>query len=139
MMGAAALLTVWGWHKGAPAVPALALIGYVLVRAAVMWVPPVVAEIAVCTIWLLIAFLMMYKEAWIPGFFYTLSGAVYPLFLIFGVRLGYLSPPSILGDVFAICALLGIGGGLAALDNSSADPDRSVHWFSAYSLGLAPR
>ncbi len=138
-MGAAALLTVWGWLKGAPTIPALALSGYVLVRLALNLLSPVGHEIAVCTIWLFIAFLMMYKEAWIPGFFYTLSGAVYPLFLIFGVRLGYLSPPNILAEVFAICALLGIGGGLAALGSSGVDPDRPVSWFSAYSLGLAPR
>jgi len=138
-MAAAAMLLVWGASRGVWAVPALALSAYIGTRLVMGATPPALHEVAVCSLWLCIASCMMYTRAWVPGFFFTLSALTYPVLLIFGARIGYLAPSSIIGDVFAALGLLSIGGGLAGLSDAAGDPDRSLGWLAAHSLGVAER
>lgn len=139
MMGGAAVLTLWGIVQGAAVVPALALLGYVFVRCVIMFTPDGFHEIGVCTSWLLIAAVMMYVKAWVPGFFYVLSGLTYPLLLVIGIRISYLGLSPVIAEVFAICALLSIGGGLYGMAHSAGDHSGLLSRLSAHSLGMASR
>lgn len=141
-MIACAGLTIVGWRKRAWRVPALALLGFVLMRANIGLLPPAAHEIAGCALWLCIAAAMMYARAWVPGFLLSLSALAYPAFLVFGVRIEYLGLSPIVADVFAILAILAIGGGILGLA-SHPDPPRHrgglLGRLALASVGMAAR
>lgn len=138
-MGTAFVLTMWGLWRGAYAVPLLVFLGYVAMRGVIWGLDAELHEVAGCLVWLVIASLLMERGAWVPGFFYALSGLAYPVLLLFGARLAYLSASAIVAEIFAICALCAIGGGLAGLAHSGSDGVRVLHWLAAHSLGVAAR
>ena len=137
-MGAAFLLTLWGIMRGAYAVPLLVLSGYVAMRGVIWGLDASLHEVAGCMVWLVVSFLLMQRGAWVPGFFYTLSGLAYPVLLLFGARLAYLSASAIIAEIFAIAALGAIAGGLAGLAYPDHDGPRVLHWLTPRSLGVAP-
>lgn len=139
LMGAAALLTVWGAALGAWKAPALALIGYIGARAVIMGVPEWTHEVALCTLWLSITAAMGYNGAWVPSFFYTLSACTYPALLIFGVRLEYLGLSAIVAECFAVLALLSIGGGLGGVAFAGRNHARFTDWLAVNAVGMAAR
>ena len=111
-------------------------------RIAVETIPATTAwdEIAVCTIWLNFAALMMYCRAWVPGFLYALSALTYPAFVTFGLYIGWLALPNIIAEVFAVFALLFIGGGIGGLllsSRSSGNNRRRSDRLAVASLGVA--
>lgn len=138
-MGAAFGLTLWGALRGAHMVPLIVFLGYLAMRGVIWGLDADLHEVAGCLVWLVVAFALMQRGAWVPGFFYTLSGLAYPALLIFGGRLAYLSASAILAEVFAIAALGTIAGGLAGLAHSHDDGPRALHWLSSHAVGMAPR
>lgn len=139
-MGAAALLTIWGARHGAWVVPALALLGYVLMRVVVLLPPDGWREVATCTLWLCLAAVMMYHGGWVPGFFYGLSGLTYAALLPLGFRIEYLGLAPVIAEGFAIAALLSIGGGIYGLaHHPGGDSDRSVDRLASAAAGVAAR
>lgn len=137
-----ACLMLWGARHGAWLIPALALGGYVGMRAIIWGLPSGWHEVAGCTLWLCVAAAMMCFKGWVPGFFYALSGLTYPVMLIFGFRIEYLGLSPIIAEVFALLALLSIGGGIAGLarhNHAAGDPDRPISWVVSYSAGVATR
>jgi hypothetical protein len=114
-MGFAAILTLLGWRLGPWHVPALALLGYVLMRGVILFVPDWLHEIAGCTLWLCIAMAMGYKGGAVPGLLYAASALTYPVLLTFGYRMEYMGLSPIIAEAFAVCALLWIGGGIGGV------------------------
>ena len=138
-MGAAFALTMWGLWRGAYVAPLLVFLGYVAMRGVIWGLDAELHEVAGCLVWLVVAFLLMERGAWVPGFFYALSGLAYPVLLLFGARLAYLSASAIVAEIFAISALGAIAGGLAGLAHSADDGARILRWLTAHSLGVAAR
>jgi hypothetical protein len=131
-------LTVWGYARGAWIAPALALAGYVGMRGVMWGLPQTWHEVAACTLWLLVATAMMYHRAYVPGFFYALSGLCYPVFLLIGFPMEYMGVSLIFAEGFAALALLGIGGGIYGMaDRSASDRDRLLHRGEAVAVGMA--
>lgn len=119
-------LTAWGAAQGRATVPALVLACYLLHRALPFVAPDGWLEVASCTLWLCFCIVMAYLGGGVPAFFYTLSAITYPIFLIFGVRISYMGLSPIVAEVFALLALLSIGGGLAGVvPHSVGDLPRS--------------
>ena len=122
-----AALTIWGAviGRGAWAVPALALLAYAGVRAIVSHLPPSAHEVAVCAFWLCVCLVMVkLPSGALPAFFWTLSALTYPVLLIWGVRIDWLSPSPVLAEIFAACAIVSVGGGLRGM---ASDPGGGVH------------
>jgi hypothetical protein len=139
LMGIAALLTLWGWRVGAIAIPLLALVGYVGMRAVVQ-LPPAYIEVVGAAWWLVICALMLGKGGEIPAFFYALSALTYPVMLIFGFRMSYMGLSPIVAECFAALALLSIGGGIYGVASGSiGDRTGLVAWAASHSAGVAPR
>jgi len=138
-MGTAFLLSIAGWRHGVWLIPALALLGYIGMRGVMNWVPLEYLEVAACTLWLLIASVMMYNSGWVPGFFYSLSALTYPAFLLFGFRIEYLGLSLIVSEIFAVLALLSIGGGIVGMANTDSGPSRLLSRLAPYSVGMAAR
>lgn len=132
-------LFAWGWLRGAWEIPALALGGYVAMRAIVTYVPPNYIEVVGCASWLFFAAIMIARGGAIPGFFYALSALTYPVLLIFGFRLHYMGLSPIIAEAFAVMALLSIGGGIYGVATASPDNPRPLHWIKAHSVGVAAR
>ena len=133
-------LTVWGYMRGAWIAPALAFAGYVGMRGIMWGLPSAWHEVAACSLWLCVASLMVYNRAYVPGFFYALSGLCYPVFLLIGFPMEYMGVSLIFAEVFAACALIGIGGGIYGMDSFvSGRPDRPLHRTPNFGAGLAPR
>ena len=143
IMGASALLLVWGLRVGSWQVPAVIFATYCVVRAIVMYMPIQIHEVAICLAWMAAAFCLGRMAAWLPCFFYALSGLTYIAWMIFGVRIEYMGISPITAEIFAICALLSVGGGLYGLSASHSSPTSHgggvLHRISAYSLGVAAR
>ena len=143
IMGATLALLVWGLRVGGWQVPAVIFATYCVVRAIVMVMPVTLHEIGICAAWLGAATIMLSLKAWLPGFFYILSGLTYPAFLTFGVRIEYMGMSPIVAEVFALCALVSVGGGLyglsASYNSPTSDGGGVLSRVSAYSLGVAPR
>lgn len=145
MMGLAGVLTIAGVMvgRGAWIVPALALGGYVATRIVVETVPATSAwdEIIICAVWLCVSGLMMYAKAWVPGALYALSAMTYPAFVVFGLHIGWLAPPNIIAEVFAILALVFIGGSIGGTiyrPRSRRHLRRPDNRMVPHSLGMAP-
>lgn len=143
VMSIAGILTIAGTlaGNGAWRAPLIALFAYIATRIAVENIPSTETwdEISVCTIWLCASAFMMYHRAWVPGVLFTFSALTYPIFVIFGIHIGWLSLPNIIAEVFAGLALISIGGRISGviLSSSSGNSCRSDNWFLAHSLGLA--
>lgn len=141
-MGLCALLLVWGIGVGAWRVPAVALTAYVVVRLWVTRADPATHEIGIAMIWIA-ACLVLYKlHFYIPATAFLLSAATYPALYILGFRLEYLGLMAVIAELFAIVALLSIGGGLGTLTfNHSSDSRHSgiIHNLAHYSLGIQAR
>lgn len=138
LMGVTALLTAWGAYAGAWKVPALALLGYILMRGVVSL--DAYQEIVACALWLFIAAGMVKIGGAIPGFFFALSALVYPALFIVGFRIEYMGLIAVLADGFAILALLSIGGGYLGMAHYSPDRDSGIlAWIADHALGVAVR
>ena len=109
-MGAAALLTFWGAFRNAWEAPFIMLMGYVGTRIVVQLVNTPFLEVSICALWLCVAAVMVYRGFAIPGLLLTFSALSYPVFLTFGLRLEYMAITPIVADIFAVCAMVWIGG-----------------------------
>ena len=137
-MGFTIILTLLGWRHGAWQVPALALAGYVGMRGVMMLLPASIHEVAGCTLWLCVAVAMGYKGGAVPGLLYAGSALTYPVLLIFGYRLEYMGLSPIIAEVFAISALLWIGGGIGGMViNANRDMHRPMVGSAGHSASLA--
>lgn len=133
-------LTVWGYFRGAWIAPALAFAGYVGMRGVMWGLSPTWHEVASCTLWLIVAGLMMYNRAIVPGFFYALSGLCYPVFLLVGFPMQYMGVSLIFAECFAALALLSIGGGIYGMaGNPDHNTSRPIYRATPASVGLAMR
>lgn len=139
IMAIVATLTLWGWFRNAWEVPAIALCGYIAMRAIVTYTPEAYIEVAACTSWLFFAAIMVSRGGAIPGFFYTLSALTYPALMVFGFRLHYMGFSPIIAEVFAAFALLSIGGGIYGMADTRVGYSRFLGWLSHHSVGMAPR
>lgn len=140
LMAVTAGLALWGWRHNAWEVPVVALSGYVAMRFVVNFTPASYTEIAGCASWLFFAYIMLRLGAWVPGFFYALSALTYPALLVFGFRLEYMGLTPVIAEIFAVLALISIGGGIYGVANS-ANPDgpRVLSWITSHSVGVAAR
>lgn len=138
-MALTAGLTLWGWRNGAWEIPALALAGYVGMRAVMAWVPAEYIELSACTLWLMIAAIMVFRGGDLPGFLYALSALTYVVFLTFGFPIKYMGLSPIIAESFAALALLCIGGGIYGMANPAGHSFRSLAWVQNHSVGMARR
>lgn len=143
VMGASALLLAWGLRLGAWQVPFVIFATYCVVRGIVMFMPVSLHEVTICAAWLGASAIMLLLKAWLPGFFYILSGLTYPAFLVFGVRMEYMGISPIVAEAFALCALLCVGGGLygmASTDRAAGSHGGGIlSWLAPSALGVAAR
>lgn len=133
-----AIILLFGLRYGAWLAPLIVLAGYAAMRGVIAQVPVELHEIAGCTLWLLVGAVLCYKGAWVPGFFYTLSGMTYPALLVFGFKIEYMGLSPIIAAIFGLCALLGMGLGILAL-SPLADNYRSLDRWADLTLGVATR
>lgn len=139
----AALLVAWGlWvGKGAWRAPAAILAGYGAMRAVMTYAADPVQEHAAFLVWAVAAIVLIYNlKAWLPGVCYLLSGATYPVFVLFGFPIEYIGLAPIVAEMFALFALISMGGGLydrRPLARSSALPAGN-HTFLARAATGAP-
>ena len=139
-MVAAAALSVWGYRSGAWLAPVLTLSGLIGMRVIIWGLDPALFEIAACTLWLCIGAALMYKGAWVPGFFVTISGLSYAALMLAGFRIEYLGFLQIIADVLFWLAMLSIGGGLLASSrNFGAGNLGFLDRFVVATLGVAAR
>ena len=139
-MLACAGLSYWGYRAGAAFAPALLLAGLVGMRGVIWGLEPDLHEVAACTLWLCIGFVLMYKGAWVPGFFVTLSGLSYAGLLLVGLRIEYLGLLPIIADLLFWLAFLSIAGGLLASHRHvSAGHSGFLDRVSIATLGMASR
>lgn len=113
-MGFTAILTVWGWTMGAGMwrVPAAVLAGYVATRF-VMWTFDHPATLfALFLVWASVAGYLAHREAWIPCIAFLLSGSVYPVGFLLGLRIEYLGLLPLSADILAVLALIIMTGGM---------------------------
>ena len=132
-------LILWGWRHDAWVAPALALLGFVLMRINVSYTSLELTEVVGGFAWLLIACGLLYCGAAIPAFFFALSALTYPVLLTFGFKIEYMGLTPIIADLFAVLALLTIGGGIYGMANPGGNRSRLVHWVQYYSAGMALR
>lgn len=140
-MGVAALLVLFGARHGVAIVPAIILAAYIAMRGIIAYVPTPFIEVAGCTLWLICAAILCYKQAWVPGFFFALSGLTYPVLLVFGFRIEYMGTAPIIAAIFGMLALLGVGGGILGVSGNTAPHDSGGYFdrLAHYSLGMASR
>lgn len=110
--GIAVALTFWGWRHDAWQIPAIAVVGYVGMRAIVISVDPNYHEITGCMWWLVICCWLALFGGFAPALLYAASALTYPVMLLFGFRMEYMGLSPIIAEVFALLALLSIGGGI---------------------------
>jgi len=137
-MTIAALILLFGLRYGAWMAPLVVLAGYAAMRGVITFAPSALHEVVGCTLWLMVGALLCYKEAWVPGFFYTLSGLTYPALLLAGFRIEYMGLSPIIAAGFGLLALLGMGVGLLAL-GSNGDQLRFLDRVPYPTLGMASR
>lgn len=136
--------TVWGAFVGSWKAPALVLCGYLGMRGVIWGLDPIAHEVAGFLVWAVVAALLYRVKAYIPGLIYLISGAVYPLMVLFGFQIEYLGLAPIIADVIALFALIAMGGGLyeRSLNTSRRSDGRLIRrlgtFFSDASLGMAP-
>lgn len=108
--GIAVCLLLWGIRNGAWELPALAVVGYIGMRAIVHTVAQPYVEVTGCAWWLVICFCLASFGGYLPALLYAASALTYPVMLLFGFRMEYMGLSPIIAEVFALLALLGIGG-----------------------------
>jgi hypothetical protein len=120
-MGATSVLMAFGIYlgRGAWVVPLIILFGYVATRVLVgaLALESPRLEYSVGTVWLAVAALLILNGAYLSALLFAASGAVYPVMFAMGYRIEYLGLAPILAEVFAVLALLCIGGGMGGLYN----------------------
>ncbi len=140
-MGASALLTAWGYLVGAWKAPLAILCGYIGMRGVMWGLEPEVREVAAFLVWAFVAIQLYRVKAWVPCVAYLCSGVVYPMLLIFGFQIVYLGIAPIIAELFALAALISMGGGLYERSISMGDGVGSRRRFgsvlSVVSLGVA--
>ena len=95
-----------------------------------------------CTVWLSCAAFLCYKGAWVPGFFYALSGMTYSALIMVGVRIEYMGLSPIIAAIFGLLALIGMGSGILGLalgSNTRLGGSGFLDRFHDYTLGMATR
>ncbi len=139
--GAAAILTAWGYVVGSWKAPFAILCGYAAMRGVMTWVDPSAREVAAFLVWALVAIQLYRVKAWVPCLAYLCSGVVYPALLIFGFQIVYLGLAPIIAELFALAALISMGGGLYERSISNSNPGSYRRRFgsvlSSVSLGMA--
>jgi len=139
-MTISALLLLAGLRYGGWVAPLIVFAAYASMRLLVSITPASLIEVAGCTLWLVFAFLLCYKGAWVPGFFYTLSGLTYPALLLVGFRIEYMGLSPIIAAVFGLLALAGMGGGIFAMAiGPHMDSSRFLCRLPTHTLGVATR
>ena len=108
-------LIVAGVRVGAHRVPALVLLGYLAARLWITFGSPVAHEVGMGLIWAIVAMGLIKLHSYIPATAFLLSGATYPSLKLLGFQLEYLGLMAVIAELFAVVALLGIGGGIAGL------------------------
>lgn len=142
--GTAALLFAFGlWvGNGAWKAPLIVLCAYAAMRAIMTYAADPVQEHAAFLIWVVAASALAAIRAWVPALAYFCSGATYPVMQLFGFPIEYLGLAPIIAELFAMAALISMGGGLydrRPYTRSAADVRaRSGSVLSRVSLGLAP-
>ncbi len=143
LMGVAAALTFWGTFVNSWRAPLIVLCGYLGMRGVIWGLDRDVWEIGAFTVWAVGAIMLYRTKAWIPGTAYLCSGVVYPFFLLFDVRIAYHGLAPIVAELFALFALISMGGGL--YERTRMGSDRSARGgvgrfgtiWSNVSLGVA--
>lgn len=140
MLSIAAALCIWGRRHGAWVWAALAVAGYIGMRAIIYSTPQQVVELSACMWWIVIACCMAVAGGFLPALLYAASALTYPVMMIFGFRIEYMGLSPVVSELFALLALLSIGGdihGKSRKHNStsgcSGDTNRQV----AYSHDMA--
>lgn len=139
--GAAGILTVWGYLVGSWKAPLAILCGYFAMRGVMWGLDPSVREIAAFSVWALVAIQLYRVRAWVPCLAYLCSGVVYPALLVFGFQIVYMGLAPVIAELFALAALISMGGGMYERTISTRNPDRHSLGFgrvlSSVSLGMA--
>ena len=125
-MAMTAGLVLWGWRHDMWQAPALALVGFLLVRIVVWYFPAHFVEPAICTLWLIISAFLLYINHAVPALFFALSALTYPVLLLLGFRVEYMGLMPFVADAFAVVALLTIGGGIYGISHTNMDRSRSL-------------
>ena len=140
-MGAAGILAIWGLLVGSWRAPFAVFCGYLGMRGVMWGLSPEVREIAAFLVWALVAIQLYRVKAWVPCVAYLCSGVVYPVLLIFGFQIVYLGLAPIIAELFAIAALISMGGGLYERTIPERFGNRNRRRFSSVlssvSLGVA--
>ena len=113
--GAAGLLFCAGLYvgKGAWKAPLVVMFGYAAMRVVMTWAGDPVQEHAAFFVWFVVFLVLSVRlRAYIPGFAYLMSGSVYPVMAWFGFPIEYLGLAPIIAELFAMAALISMGGGL---------------------------
>lgn len=139
LMAICAGFTLWGWRHNAWEIPALALCGYIAMRAVSTYAPHGYVEVIGCASWLFFAAVMIHRGGEVPGFFYALSAMTYPVLLVFGFRLEYMGLSAFIAEFFAALALLSIGGGIHGMAHTPRDSSGYMAWVKSHSIGMAAR
>ena len=134
-MAACVGLILWGYRAGAAVFAPVAILCGLIVMRFVVLLPDHARELAAFTPWLCVAYILMYKGAWLPGVLCLLSGATYPVLLTLGLRIEYLGLAPIIADAFLIAAL-GLWG-LAIYSHTSDNRDRVDHDGASVAVGMA--
>jgi uncharacterized membrane protein len=103
-MIACGALILWGWRVSAWQTPALILLGLVGVRATAP-LPEVMNEMASCTVWMAITYVVFARRAYLPAFLLGISTIVYLPLLVLGYRIQYMGLLPIASDAFLILAI----------------------------------
>ena len=141
VMGISAVLTLWGALVGSWRAPFAVFCGYLGMRGVMWGLDPSVREVAAFLVWALVAIQLYRVKAWVPCVAYLCSGVVYPALLLFGFQIVYMGLAPIIAELFALAALISMGGGLYERTLSNGAPDRHRRRFGAIlgsvSLGVA--
>ena len=141
-MTIAAVLMLCGLRWGGWFAPMTVLLTYIAMRGVVSYAPTHLIEVASCALWLCCAAILCYKGAWVPAFFYALSGVTYPAFRVFGFHVEYMGASPIIAAGLGLLALIGMGGGLFGLasgENTGGNHSRVFYNLPHYTLGMATR
>ena len=140
-MGAAGILTVWGYLVDSWKAPLAILCGYLAMRGVMWGLDPSIREVAAFLVWAIVAIQLYRVKAWVPCVAYLCSGVVYPALLLFGFQIVYLGLAPVIAELFALAALISMGGGLYERSVSKHDIDSRRRRFgavlSSVSLGVA--
>ncbi len=110
MMGAAALLTLWGVLKGAWVAPLAVLAAYIAMRGVMAWADDPLQEHFAFYVWLFAGMVIFKAKEYLASVAAIGAGVTYPAMALLGFPIEYLGLAPIIGEMFAILALISIGG-----------------------------